>query len=394
MRVVPHLLLTACLLVCSGHGLLGQQAKPTASSNVRTQYVDVSGHRLRVQTAGSATPTVVFEVGIGDTLDVWNSVVPEVARFARTVTYDRAGLGKSEHGPEPRSFTQIATELHALLHRANIAAPYVLVGHSFGGANIRAFAHLFEDEVAGMVFVDPLTEDIFTHLSEIEKADTIARQDALIVNASAGTQAEWKFLKDESLNNFPQLRSFGKPPDGPIMLLVAGRDRPPHWVQSLLEEYDTWAANDSETGLLVTPDSGHYIQRSDPGLVISAIRRVVFPSVRKALDRVIDQKGVEAAISQYRQMKLRYPAELFGESILYELGYGQLQRQHVREAVALFTLNVEMYPNVFFAYDSLAQAYMVQGDREAATRYFRKSLTLNRENTNAVQMLNKLGAAP
>ncbi|HEY8223625.1 MAG TPA: tetratricopeptide repeat protein, partial [Pyrinomonadaceae bacterium] len=82
------------------------------------------------------------------------------------------------------------------------------------------------------------------------------------------------------------------------------------------------------------------------------------------------------------------------EVTLNTLGYQQLQAQHVPEAIALFKLNVEMYPNGFNTYDSLAEGYMSQGDREAAIRNYRKSLALNPNNTNAVSMLKKLGAVP
>jgi tetratricopeptide (TPR) repeat protein len=162
----------------------------------------------------------------------------------------------------------------------------------------------------------------------------------------------------------------------------------------MLDEYGTWVAEASEAGLVVTPESGHYIERDDPALVISAIRRVVFPSAQNVLERAIRDESVEAAIARYRGMKPRYPAEFLRESLLNTLGYQQLNAKHVREAIALFKLNVEMYPKAFNAYDSLAEAYMVQGDREAAITNYRRSLTLNPNNTNAVTMLKKLGAAP
>jgi pimeloyl-ACP methyl ester carboxylesterase len=335
---------------------------------------------------------VVLDCGIGDRLEVWNDVVPAIARFTRVIGYDRAGLGKSEMGPEPRSFARIASELHTLLHRSNIAPPYILVGHSMGGANIRAFASLFRDEVAGMVFVDPLNENIFRFIGEKEKEAEIARQDQVFNKASAGQQAEWRLLKGEALNNFPELGSFGKPPDLPMMLLVAGRDRPPHWVKSVLDEYGNWMMEASEGGLIVTPDSTHYIQSDDPSLVVSAIRRVVYPSVQNVLERAIKDKGVGAAIGLYRQMQQRYPAEFFRERILNALGYEQLNSKHIQEAIALFKLNVEIYPNAFNTYDSLGEAYMVAGDREAAIQNYRKSLGLNPDNTNAVEMMKKLGA--
>jgi len=394
MKVVKRFLAVLWLLLCVCPTLLAQQIKTTTKSSVQDQDVDVGGHKLRLQIMGAGTPTVVLDYGLGGGIGNWSSVFPEVARFARVVAYDRAGYGKSEPGPEPRSHIRLATELRTLLRRANITPPYVLVGHSLGGANIRAFAHLFPEEVAGLVFVDPFNVNIFTSQSEKEREAAMAQQEAALKDAPAGVQAEWKFLKSENRSNFPQLRSFGAPPDVPMMVLVAGRGRPPHWVKSVLAEYGTWVAEATEGGLVVTPDNTHNVMRDDAALVVSAIRRVVFPSVQNALERAIRDKGVEAAIALYRQMKQRYPAEYFRESTLNTLGYQQLNSKHTQEAIALFKLNVEMYPGGFNTYDSLAEAYMIQGDREAAIKNYRKSLALNPDNTNAVNKLKELGAAP
>jgi len=373
---------------------LARQSKTAEQPGAQTRYVDVGGYKLRMKMAGTGAPTIVLDCGFGDGLEVWDEVFPEVARFARVIAYDRAGLGKSEPGPEPRSFIQIATELHTLLHRANIVPPYVLVGHSMGGANVRAFAHLFKDEVAGIVFVDPINENIWSFVGQKEREAEIARQEAAVKDAPAGVKGEWRFSKGEALNGFPQLSSFGKPPDVPMMLLVAGRDRPPHWVKSVLDQYGNWMAEATEGGLVVARDSSHYIQRDEPSIVISAIRRVVFPSVQNALERTIKDKGVDAAIVRYRQMRQRYPTEYFNEGTLNTLGYQQLNAKHMPEAIALFKLNVEMYPKGFNTYDSLAEVFMTQGDREAAIKNYRKSLALNPHNTNAVTMLKKLGVAP
>ena len=74
-----------------------------------------------------------------------------------------------------------------------------------GGADIRAFAHAFKDEVTGMVFVDPIDENIFSSISEKERDAAVAQQEAAVKNAPAGIQNEWQFLKGEALNGFPQL---------------------------------------------------------------------------------------------------------------------------------------------------------------------------------------------
>jgi len=394
MKLIKRLLAVLSVLICACPPLLAQLTKNETQLSVQTQDIDVGGHKLRLQVAGSGTPTVVLDYGLGGSIDNWNNVFPALARFTRVVAYDRAGYGKSEPGPEPRSQTQIATELHTLLHRANIAPPYILVGHSLGGANIRAFAYLFKDEVAGLVFIDPFSVNIFTSQSEKERAAAMAQQEAALKDAPVGVQAEWKFLKNENENNFQEVRSFGAPPDVPMMVLVAGRGRPAGWVKSMLAEYGPWVAEGSEAGLVITPESRHAIQNDDPALVVSAIRRVVFPSAQNVLERAIKHQGVDAAVALYQQMKLRYPAEFLSENLLNNLGYQQLNAKHIREAIALFKLNVEAYPNAFNPYDSLGEAYLVQGDREAAIKNYRKSLELNPNNTNAVTMLKKLGAGP
>ncbi len=84
--------------------------------------------------------------------------------MTRTLTYLRAGIGRSAPGPEPRSAEQIARELHALLATLQIAPPYVLVGHSAGGLYVRVFAHLYPQEIAGLILVDPATEDFYDRM--------------------------------------------------------------------------------------------------------------------------------------------------------------------------------------------------------------------------------------
>ena len=156
----------------------------------------------------------------------------------------------------------------------------------------------------------------------------------------------------------------------------------------------TCIAEASEGGLVFDPDSRHFIQYDNPALVISAIRRVVFPSVQNALERMIKEKGVDAAIATYRLMKQRYPGEFMREPALNNLGYQQLRAKRAQDAIALFTLNVEMFPDGFNTYDSLAEAYVAQGDRDVAISNYRKSLALNPDNPGAVSALKALGATP
>ncbi len=121
--------------------------------------VDVGGYRLHLHSMGTGGPTVVLDAGLGGISAGWGSVQTEIAQFTRVVSYDRAGLGWSDKSPEPRTSRQIVQELHALLQKANIPGPYILVGHSLGGGNVQLFAATFPEEVAGLVLVDSCHED-------------------------------------------------------------------------------------------------------------------------------------------------------------------------------------------------------------------------------------------
>src|ERR1041384_6036419 len=123
------------------------------------KLVDIDGYRLHLNCTGKNGPTVVLIAGAGDFSFDWGLVQPNVSRFARVCSYDRAGLAWSDPGPTPRTMLQDAYELHELLRAAGVKAPYVLVGHSIGGLIARVYAAQYPHDVAGMVLVDPTHED-------------------------------------------------------------------------------------------------------------------------------------------------------------------------------------------------------------------------------------------
>ncbi len=130
------------------------------------QLVDVGSYKLHIHCVGVGSPTVILEAGLAGGSSIWGWVQPEVARSTRVCAYDRAGIGWSDPGPEPRDARQIAHELHTLLDNAGIASPYVLVGHSYGGLYVRAYADQHPNSVAGMVLVDSSHPDQWTRTSE------------------------------------------------------------------------------------------------------------------------------------------------------------------------------------------------------------------------------------
>jgi len=120
------------------------------------RLVDIGGRRLNLYCTGTASPTVILDAGLGGSTAVWRLVQPVIARTTRVCSYDRAGMGFSDPGAGKRDAAAIVTDLHALLERAGIDPPYVLVGHSIAGLYEPLYADRYPSEVAGMVLVDPV----------------------------------------------------------------------------------------------------------------------------------------------------------------------------------------------------------------------------------------------
>ena len=127
------------------------------------RLIDVGGYRLHLYCTGTShlgSPTVILETGGGGESLGWSTVQWGVASFTRVCSYDRAGYGWSDTGPRPRTAGRIVAELHTLLARAGVPGPYVLVGHSFGGLIVRLYAYTHPQQVAGLVLVDSISEEL------------------------------------------------------------------------------------------------------------------------------------------------------------------------------------------------------------------------------------------
>jgi pimeloyl-ACP methyl ester carboxylesterase len=227
--------------------------------------VVIDGRTMRMLVAGRGASTVVFENGLNGPLENWGKVQPHVSRFARTVSYDRAGVGLSEDAPPPRDGRHIAAELHEALRLAHVPPPYVLVGHSLGGLYIRVFAGMYPGDVSGMVLVDP-THDADGIESSVLPELVVVRETAL------------------------QARTSSIPDRVPVVLIDAVSQREVPFATRAIREvragqrkiidaesraYKDWVDSIPGARLVVTERSGHSVPQEQPDLVIDTIRQLV-----------------------------------------------------------------------------------------------------------------------
>jgi len=227
--------------------------------------VAVEGHAMRMLVSGGGKSTVVFENGLGPPLEMWGKVQPYVSKFARTVTYDRAGVGLSDDGPSPRDGRHIARELHDALRAAGVPPPYVLVGASLGGLYIRVFAGTYPDDVSGMVLVDP-TQDA-------EGFERSLHPEVAVVRETAEQARQSRIPPRVPLVLIDAVSSGGVPFATGAIRQLRAQQRPEINAESLA--YKKWLDTIPGARLIVTDHSGHNIPIEQPELVVETVRQVV-----------------------------------------------------------------------------------------------------------------------
>ena len=260
-----------------------QTAEPTSTMEPTPapQLIEVEGRKMSLQCMGSGSPAVILESGLGVYSGTWYKVFPEVAKFTRVCVYDRFGLGLSEPGPKPRTSEPMVAELHELLTKAEVPAPYILVGQSFGGLNIHLYASTYPDEAVGMVFVDAIHPDLDKRLEPLlSPAQVQQRREELELNQE-GIKFEDILASEDQVRLAPPL------PDVPIIVIhhglpfEGGADWPTVQVESLWEELQNDLARLSSQGkVMVAENSHHRIEEDRPDVVVAAIQEV-FNKVHK-----------------------------------------------------------------------------------------------------------------
>ncbi len=256
---------------------------------------DIGNYKLHIYCQGQGSPTVIIDTGLGDDSWDWQEIVKSASKKSQTCVYDRAGYGWSDVGPRPRTSRRIATELNLLLHKARLSPPYVLVGHSFGGYNMRLFAASHPEDVAGLVLVEASHEGQYEQLNiklpppdkgqhnifvsiPLDKMDANDPKNyALRDRAFQSASYEIAALSEST----EQVKNSGTIPTVPLIVISRGKSewygsdvakkREKIWIS--LQQDLTRLSPISEQ--IFANHSGHDVPKQQPEIIVDAISSVI-----------------------------------------------------------------------------------------------------------------------
>lgn len=259
------------------------------------QLVDIGGYRLHAWCTGDGAPAVILDTGLGGTTADWGLVQPEVARFTRVCSYDRAGMGYSDPGPSPRTARRDASELAELLSHGGFTGPVVLVGASIAGFNVRVFSSDYPDRAAGLVLVDASHEDdphqvppiarFVPVLSTIgvlrlfgisfgPRIESLASSTQQFARATRFRTAGYKTAADEIIHvgeSADEARRSRRKLTIPVVAVTGARGADENW-RRLQQDLASLSVRGC---LIVAQQSAHVVAADQPDVVVDAIRTVV-----------------------------------------------------------------------------------------------------------------------
>jgi pimeloyl-ACP methyl ester carboxylesterase len=267
------------------------------------RMIELDGRAVRVQAIGlqdrrPGQSIVVFEAGATNSLEIWGGILPQIASMSPVVAYDRAGLGRSEWDDTTPTPRHVADRLRRVLRQIGADPPYVLVGFSWGGMLGRYFAGYYPGEIVGLVFVDPspmVTESLADNLTPFE-AIGVGRAGfeaywssfaGLLARASPAVRAEHQVLRGLLERDLAD-RDLRPVPAVPMVVVVAAKylavplmvpfDLRRHFQADLryrLKVLNEWVLASPHGTLVMANNTTHTIPREDPGLIVSAVQRVL-----------------------------------------------------------------------------------------------------------------------
>ncbi len=275
--------------------------------------IDIGGRSLNIYCSGQGSPTVIMDSGHALPGYEWAAVQPGIAKLTTACWYDRAGFGWSDRADSVNTVDSMACDLHRLLRAAQIPPPYVLVGHSLGGWNVRMFNGLYPREVAGMVLVDAPSENTLDQIPNLARRKfpiSLPRHALSLVVEGVGqtgvlrfgssspgphplgfTQEQWTVLsalqrnpraiaaeineQGAGLQSVARVRASGGLGDMPFIVLTAGQGPDIEEQRTMIQLQAEFAHRFPHGNQVLVPESDHMIPYNAPQTIVEATRSIL-----------------------------------------------------------------------------------------------------------------------
>lgn len=400
-KVIKSTELFLILLFCVGF-VSAQNMK-----NLKSGYIDIDGGKIYYEVAGEGEYYVMVHDGCLHSV-TWNEQFPVFAKNFRVVRYDRRGYGKSLPQQE-KPYSNI-DDLNEVFKHLDIKSAHVM-GMSAGGGLSIDFTLEHPDKVKSLVLVGAvvsgfgysehmstrggrMSQSIFADPEVLRKYIIMEDPYTFYEKNNEVKEKAWKLLEN-SLHNF----DFSKNNliQGPKRAALKNLNEIEVPTLIITGEYDipdchahagAIQAGIKNSKRVIISNAGHIVPMEQPeefnNLVLDFVKEVKFLGV-------LYKKGVAEAVKVYKNAKSRNDKSVFfKENTVNVIGYKYLLRGNIHDAIELFKINVLAYPESWNTYDSLAEAYVIKGEKGLAIKNYKKALKLNPDNTNAKTKLAEL----
>lgn len=351
--------------------------EPCGKSQTLDTVVDVgNGYRMHFNIIKGKRPPILFESGFGNGGDVWKNVTPHIARAteATIITYDRLTYSENMNNYLIPLEAETKALENGLAKLAYAKENVMLVAHSLGGMYCSFYASRHPIEVKAAVFIDDA--DICSLTDHFERVKTTS-QDTI-------EQYLFRLLNTVKKSTMPL--------NIPLTDIVADThfDDEGKPDSTWLSCHKDFVAQSPARKLLLAYNVGHYVFVENPSIVVNTIITQYALHLAPNQKTIILEKGMATAMEMDNELKKNEVKCGHSEEDLTTWGYSYLEKNETQRAIEVFKLNVLLNPEGWNTYDSLGEAYLKAGNKDAAITNYKKSLELNPKNENARKVLEKL----
>jgi len=276
--------LAVLLISCATPSSPAAPATPSTSPTPINGKLRIGDRSLAMICLGTGNPTVILDAGNGGTAAGWSQVQLAAMKITRVCAYDRANLGTSDPAPLPRTLQDWTNDLEHLLTASGLSAPYILVGHSYGGLNVRLYAAEHRQQVAGVILVDSSHPDQNARFRAALPAASSSDSTDLVT--FRGNLDDNRILAPEQVRvaeSMQQVRAAGTLDPMPLIVISRGQTEPAVDSKAINETLNqVWS--DLQQDLLnlsthsrqiIAEHSGHGVPQQQPTVIVQAIEDMV-----------------------------------------------------------------------------------------------------------------------